>query len=155
MDHAQPPARSLSACFVLPRPPAQILLAEDDQEMRAMIADQLRDDGHHVIETQNGMQLIRAAYRFEAAQLPFDLLITDIRMPGWNGLEALDHLRRAGMELPVIVMTAFGDARLHAMARSLGAALVLDKPFDLDDLRAAVARLLERPEPAEALATSA
>ena len=120
-----------------------------------MIADQLRDDGHHVIETQNGMQLIRAAYRFEAAQLPFDLLITDIRMPGWNGLEALDHLRRAGMELPVIVMTAFGDARLHAMARSLGAALVLDKPFDLDDLRAAVARLLDRPEPAEALATSA
>lgn len=155
MDHAQPPARSLSSCFVLPRPPAQILLAEDDQEMRAMIADQLRDDGHHVIETQNGMQLIRAAYRFEAAQLPFDLLITDIRMPGWNGLEALDHLRRAGMELPVIVMTAFGDARLHAMARSLGAALVLDKPFDLDDLRAAVARLLDRPEPAEALATSA
>jgi DNA-binding response OmpR family regulator len=147
MDHAHPAVPSLSDCFILPRPPAQILLAEDDMEMRAMVADQLRDDGHHVIETANGMQLIRAATRFEAAMIPFDLLITDIRMPGWNGLEALEHLRRAGMKLPVIVMTAFGDARLHALAEDLGAALVLDKPFDLDDLRFAVARLLQRPAP--------
>ncbi|MEO7328890.1 MAG: response regulator [Minicystis sp.] len=147
MDHAQPPVPSASDTAILAQHHAHILLAEDDMEMRSLIAAHLRDDGHHVIETQNGMQLIRAAYRFEAAMLPFDLLITDIRMPGWNGLEALDHLRRAGMTLPVIVMTAFGDARLHAMAESLGAALVLDKPFDLDDLRTAVTHLLRRPVP--------
>ncbi|MFO0759686.1 MAG: response regulator [Byssovorax sp.] len=147
MDHAQPPITSPRDQAVDPPHYAHILLAEDDREMRSLIAAQLRDDGHHVIETQDGMQLIRAATRFEAAMLPFDLLITDIRMPGWSGLEALDHLRRAGMALPVIVMTAFGDARLHALAKDLGAAVVLDKPFDLDALRVAVAKLLRRPAP--------
>lgn len=153
MDRTSIPASLTDATLLDPHVPAQILLAEDDLEMRSLIAAQLREDGHHVIETQNGMQLIRAAYRFEAASVPFDLLITDIRMPGWNGLEAVDHLRRAGMDLKVIVMTAFGDTRLHAMAEGLGAALVLDKPFDLDDLRAAVAALLDRPSPVPAAAS--
>ena len=145
MDRLTQPVFHPEDCFILPQPPTQILLAEDDQEMRAMIAVQLRDDGYDVIEARNGVELMRAARRFEDALLPFDLIVTDIRMPGWNGLEALDHLRRSGNNVPVIVMTAFGDARIHALAESLGAAVVLDKPFDLDDLRTAVARLIEPP----------
>ena len=128
--------------FILPRPPTQILLADDDLEMRSMIAAELRDDGYDVVEAENGMDLVRSALHFRTLLLPFDLLITDVRMPGWNGLEALAQLRRARMTLPVIVMTAFGDARLHTTAEKLGAALVFDKPFDLDDLSAAVAGLL-------------
>jgi CheY-like chemotaxis protein len=122
--------------------PALVLLAEDDAEMRALVAAQLRDDGYEPIEAQNGVELIRALHRIENAVLPLQLIITDIRMPGFDGLEVLEYLRYAGLRVPVIVMTGFGDARTHAKAKSLDAALVLDKPFDIDDLRAAVARLV-------------
>jgi DNA-binding response OmpR family regulator len=128
--------------LMLPRPPRRIVLAEDDPEMRGLLADVLREDGHDVLLAETGLELIRAAQRAEDAGLPVDLVITDVRMPGWSGLEALDFLRRQGTRAPVIVMSAFGSARLHTAARALDATLVIDKPFDLDDLRAAVALLL-------------
>ncbi|APR74865.1 two component, sigma54 specific, transcriptional regulator, Fis family protein [Minicystis rosea] len=124
--------------------PISILLAEDDAEMRALVGMQLREDGYDLVEAQNGVELIRAIHRFESAMRPIHLIITDVRMPGFSGLEVLEYLRYAGLAVPVIVMTAFGDARTHADAASLDAALVLDKPFDVDELRAAVARLVPR-----------
>ncbi|MFT3766153.1 MAG: response regulator [Minicystis sp.] len=121
-----------------------IVLAEDDAEMRALVSAQLREDGYDLVEAQNGVELIRAIHRFESAMRPIHLIITDIRMPGFSGLEVLEYLRYAGLDVPVILMTAFGDPRTHADARALQATLVLDKPFDVDDLRAAVARIVPR-----------
>jgi DNA-binding response OmpR family regulator len=120
----------------------RILLAEDDAEMRSLVSSQLREDGYDVIEARNGVELVRAIHRFESIFVPVHLVITDIRMPGFDGLEVLEYLRYANLAMPVIVMTAFGDSRTHITARANGAALVLDKPFDLDALRAAVARLV-------------
>lgn len=120
----------------------RVLLAEDDAEMRSLLSSQLREDGYDVIEAQNGVELVRAIHRFESAFSPVHLIITDVRMPGFDGLEVLEYLRYANLAMPVIVMTAFGDSRTHLAARSNGAALVLDKPFDVDALRAAVARLV-------------
>jgi CheY-like chemotaxis protein len=119
-----------------------VLLAEDDAEMRSLVSAHLRDDGYDPVEAQNGAELIRAIHRFEGAMLPVRLIITDIRMPGFTGLEVLEYLRYAGLRVPVILMTGFGDARTHAQAKDLDAVLVLDKPFDFEDLRAAVARLV-------------
>jgi DNA-binding response OmpR family regulator len=130
--------------MILRNGPAHVILAEDDAPMRALVATSLRDDGYDVVEAQNGTELIRAVHRFEMSTLPLGLIITDVRMPGFSGLEMLEYLRYAELRLPVIVMTAFGDARTHAEARELGAALVLDKPFDVDMLRSAVAALAPR-----------
>ena len=71
-----------------------------------------------------------------------DLVVTDVQMPGATGMRVLSHVRRAHPTVPVILITAFGSAELHAQAKRLGAATVLDKPFDLAELRKLVQRLL-------------
>lgn len=123
----------------------RILLAEDDAEMRDLLAAELRRDGYDVIEARNGLELVHAIHRFEAARSPLHLVITDVRMPGFDGLEVLEYMRYAELPVPVIVMTAFGDPGTHSSAYRNGARLVFDKPFDLDEMRAAVALILPPP----------
>ena len=71
--------------------------------------------------------------------LAIDLIVTDIRMPGQTGLSIVEGLRNGSKpgswRIPVMLMTAFGDAETHAEAKRLGA-VIFDKPFDLDDFRA-------------------
>jgi DNA-binding NtrC family response regulator len=124
------------------RGPRRIVVADDDDAMRALCAAQLRDDGYQVIEARNGAELVRAIHRFEHAGVRLDLILTDVRMPGFDGLEVLEYLKYARLSVPVIVMTAFGDARVHREAEDLDAALVLDKPFDMEELGAHVARVV-------------
>ncbi len=118
----------------------KILLAEDDVEMRRLLAASLRRDRHEIVEVENGLQLlehISRALRQDDASMP-DVIVSDVRMPGQTGLEVLAILRRADAHVPVILITAFGDPELHAEARALGAVAVFDKPFDIDDLRSAI-----------------
>jgi CheY-like chemotaxis protein len=120
-----------------------ILLAEDDPAMRALIASMLEQEGYEVIEARDGHEVLA---RLEAvrSQSPLSnppaLIVSDIRMPAYSGLDLLAILRCAACPVPVILITAFGDEETHAEARELGATAILDKPFDLDDLRALVVR---------------
>lgn len=121
-----------------------ILLAEDDGAMRELIASALRDEGFDVVEARDGMELldeIEASIR-RVRRDRFALVITDVRMPDFSGLDVLAALHCARWRTPVIVITAFGSAETHDEARELGALRVLDKPFDLDVLRAAVHEVL-------------
>jgi len=125
----------------------RILLAEDDTALRELLAESLRADGHDVVEAIDGGELIRAARSVEAVQFytrhePFDLVITDVRMPGVTGFDVLRYLAAAECPAPVIVITAFGDPDTHARALALGAAAVLDKPFDFEALRSVVLQVL-------------
>jgi DNA-binding response OmpR family regulator len=121
-------------------------VAEDDPEMRRLVVEALRADGYDVREAPDGGRLLVAlAQEFAGPQRPHlvDLLITDVRMPICTGLQIVEQLRAARWPTPVILMTAFGDARARDRAVALGAVL-FDKPFDMDDLRTAVAALLRR-----------
>jgi CheY-like chemotaxis protein len=123
------------------RPPrARVLLADDDFELRSLLSGELRQAGYIVTEVGSGTDLLDrlASDLIQSNQPQFDLLVSDVRMPGWSGLEVLGGLRRAGLRLPVVLITAFGDSKTHRTAHKLGAAL-LDKPFDLDDFRGTVA----------------
>ena len=71
------------------------------------------------------------------------LLISDIRMPGKNSLDVLAGIRWADWSLPVILITAFADAKTNAEARRLGAAMVFDKPFELKELRTLALNMLQ------------
>jgi DNA-binding response OmpR family regulator len=127
-------------------PPARLLLAEDDPELRQMVAGALRGDGYDVVEVRDGGRLlveIGSAYLDEIPADAFDLLISDVRMPVCNGLQILEGLRLAQWRTPAIVMSAFGDDAMRERVHSLGAAY-FDKPFDLDDLRTAVIYMLQR-----------
>jgi len=116
--------------------PTKILLAEDDLELRQLLAMVLRRAGYDVEEVADGSTLLRELADEVGGQKPFDtdLIISDILMPGWTGLNVLAGLRRFDWAVPVILITAFGDAETHAEAARLGAVTVLDKPFDVDDL---------------------
>jgi CheY-like chemotaxis protein len=126
--------------------PPRILLAEDHDDTRALLACMLRQQGYEVTEATSGYDLlgeIAEAWLNRSGRLP-DLIITDIRMPGPSGLRVLEGLRASVWSMPVVVITAFGDAATHVEALRLGAHVVLDKPFDLDVLRTSVAELLNQ-----------
>lgn len=125
---------------------ARLLLAEDDSELRHLLATALRRDGHHVTEARSGIELLDwiAAELDEQGSLDrFDLIISDIRLPGFSGLDMLASLRTAECPVPVVLITAFGDEATHAQALRLGAAALFDKPFDVADLRTAVSRMID------------
>jgi len=117
----------------LPQQP-RVLLAEDDEQMRSLLSEELTAAGYRVFAVSNGKDLFRCLKGHRSACPTPDLVVSDIRMPGVTGIEALRSLRRSDWTMPVIMITAFGDAEIHAEARRLGAATVLDKPFDVDEL---------------------
>jgi CheY-like chemotaxis protein len=125
------------------RPAPRLLVAEDDTEMRVLVASSLRRDGYDVVEVSTGDQLIEALAALPLRSTTPDLIVSDVRMPGRSGLEILAALRRTGRVTPVILITAFPDAATHAEARRLDA-VVFDKPFDLDDLRTAVLNMVSQ-----------
>ena len=118
--------------------PIRVLLAEDDPEMRWALAWYLRHDGYEVLEVKDGTELeavIRAATEGTYGDEPVDLVVSDVRMPGKSSLEVLRDLRRLDWVVPIVLITAFGSAEVHAEARRLGVRAVLNKPFNLDRLR--------------------
>jgi DNA-binding response OmpR family regulator len=123
----------------------RILLAEDDDEMRHLLAGALRRDGYEIMEASDGIEAVGYLYPLAlggTTTAPPDLIITDIRMPGWTGIRVLQMVRAGHVPTPVILITAFGAPETHAEARHLGAAAVFDKPFDMDAVRAAVRKLV-------------
>ncbi len=122
----------------------RVFLAEDDAEMRRLIASALRRDGHFVLEAHDGAGLLLElghAYWGDLPDVTPTVVISDLRMPGRDGLAILRGLRRFAWCPPFILITGFGDDSIHQEAARLGAGAVFDKPFDIDKLRAAVARL--------------
>jgi CheY-like chemotaxis protein len=116
-----------------------VLVADDDDDMRALVASSLRADGYEVLEAIDGAELLDRLE--EALTDPHsrpDVVVTDIMMPRLSGLGVLDALRRAQLHFPVILMTVLADDSIHIVAKRLGALGVLRKPFDIDDLRTAV-----------------
>jgi CheY-like chemotaxis protein len=114
-----------------------VLLAEDDPDLRELMAGALRGDGYTVIELGNGLELLEELQRLRASDLAPDLVVSDIRMPGLGGLQTLSRLREWSCMAPVILVTAFAFEETLTNARALGAAIVLNKPFCMSDLRIA------------------
>lgn len=119
----------------------RIVVADDDQELRETLALAMRKDGYEVIELEDGWQLLR----YLATQMlndsecsSVDVVISDVRMPGKTGLDVLAGVQWGKRPPPFILITAFSDASTHAEATRLGAAALVTKPFDLDEMRALV-----------------
>lgn len=111
-----------------------ILLAEDDDDLRELLANTLGDEGFTVVECPDGLALVDTLVsRLEAGERPFDLVVSDVRMPGVTGLSVLEGLSEwdALRNLPMVLITAFGDPRLHELARRFGAVTLLEKPFEM------------------------
>jgi len=116
-----------------------IIVADDDDDLRAAMVDALQADGHTIIEAHDGEELLELLERAQddASGRP-DVVVTDVKMPKLSGLGVLEALRHARWSLAVVVVTAFSDRSIETVATRLGAAAVLHKPFGSDALLAAV-----------------
>jgi CheY-like chemotaxis protein len=116
-----------------------VLVADDDDDMRTLVAEALRADGCTTLEARDGQELLELlnSARDEPALEP-DVVVADVKMPRLSGLGVLEALRVAHWNLPVVMMTAVTDDSIHDVAKRLGAVGVLRKPFDPDDLLIAV-----------------
>ncbi len=117
---------------------ARIWVVDDDRGVRFVLATALREAGYAV----DGFDSAQAALDALITRGAPDLLFTDVRMPGDDGLVLLDKLKAAQPQLPVIVMSAYTDIASTAGAFRGGAHEFLSKPFDLDDAVALAARTL-------------
>jgi DNA-binding response OmpR family regulator len=117
-----------------------LLLIDDDNDLRHVLARGLRRDGHEVLEAPDGKVALRML-----GETPIDLVITDIIMPEMEGIELITRLRKQHPGLPVIAMSAGGrlnPATHLQIAQSFGVRKTLSKPFELSALLAAVNELL-------------
>ena len=117
-----------------------ILLAEDNHDMRELLAMSLRKNGYKVTEFADGLSMLERYFSVDSAQkdAAFDLVISDVRMPGLTGMEILEDMYDHKGFPPVILITAFGDEETHKQAYLLGAVAMFDKPFNIEDLIAKV-----------------
>jgi len=115
----------------------RILVIEDDQEMRSLLKDFFEEEGFEIHSVSNGSE----AFRILVREL-FDLVITDIRMPGLTGLDIIPGIKKLQPNVLIIVITAFGsdEIRLRAMAR--GATAYLEKPLHFHELRTMIHEII-------------
>ena len=123
---------------------SRVLLAEDDDELRKLLTWSLHREGLKVTECADGMVLLNHldGCLFCGEANDFDVIISDIRMPGITGIEILEGLHALENFPPMILITAFGDVETHAQAQQLGAAAIFDKPFDIEDLLIRIREIL-------------
>jgi two-component system, NtrC family, response regulator AtoC len=115
------------------------LVVDDDDLSREMLAEVLVRDGHAVALAADGSEALRRLGEDE-----FDLVISDVQMARTSGFELLTAVGRSYPDTPVILVTAFADPRAAMDAVSHGAADYLTKPVDIGQLRATIARAVER-----------
>jgi DNA-binding NtrC family response regulator len=120
--------------------PCRVLLVDDEDSLLLTIGANLELAGVDVATASSGEQAIAL---FKAQ--PFDLVLSDIRMPGMNGVDLFRNLRSLRPGTPVILMTAFAVEDLVASAISEGAFTVLSKPFDVDQVLPILLRASRRP----------
>lgn len=118
---------------------SRILVVDDERSMREMLSILLEREGYEAVEARNGQEALQL---FEASL--FDLVISDIQMPGINGIELLSRIKQLSPDVPVLMITAFATAEQAVDAIKLGAFHYFTKPFNNDEIRALVRNALEK-----------
>ena len=128
----------------------RILIVDDEATIRASLQESLTAEGYEVEAAETGEAALAHCHGSS-----FDLVVTDLRLPGVSGLEIMQALRNQGNATPVIMMTAYGDVDTAVEAMRLGAYDFIPKPFKLSDIRKQVrAALRATPDRREAPAAA-
>ncbi len=119
----------------------QILIADDDPSIRLLLRNFLESEGYDTTEAKSGGEVLRML----PEHIP-DLVIMDLRMPEWDGIEVMKKLGEQNLKVPVLLMTAHGTSNSAIQAIQLGAFDYITKPFELDDVLLTVRRFFEYQE---------
>ena len=114
---------------------ARILVAEDEEALRSLVARALRQDGHEVVTANDGAEALDVLAREKGA---FELLLTDIRMPVMDGIALALAAARDHPAVTILLMTGFADQRERAHGLDALIHDVIAKPFSLATIRSAV-----------------
>jgi DNA-binding NtrC family response regulator len=117
---------------------AAILIVEDEAKMRRLLELNLGEDGFSTLsagDAETGLKLL--------GENPVDLVVTDLKLPGMNGLEFLQTIKRQNAAMPVVVMTAFGSVETAVEAMKAGASDYVLKPFSLTEMRLVIHKELD------------
>lgn len=119
-------------------PPLNILLAEDEPSVAFAVSFALKADGHKIEIVADGEQ---ALFELTAKPGAFELLITDHSMPRMNGVELVKRLRDTAFGGKIVVLSAHLSAENRAAYVALGVDIMIPKPFDVHELRAAIRQI--------------
>ena len=111
-----------------------VLVVDDEKEICWLLQQILSQEGYQVSTAHSGKEGL--AHIGQGGEI--DILILDLRLPDMNGLDLLEQIRAGGLQIPVVVITAFGDEESRERAAGLGVKAFLDKPFEISTLLAAL-----------------
>jgi DNA-binding response OmpR family regulator len=120
----------------------RILIVDDEPEMVRGLEDNLRFEGYQTVAAPDG----RRGLALALSEAP-DLILLDVMMPGMSGWDLCRELRRRGLDVPVIMLTARGEEVDRVLGLELGADDYVTKPFSLRELMARIRAVLRRPGP--------
>ena len=117
----------------------KILIVDDEEGMRRLLRRVLSREGFETSAAGSGAEALQMVGSDQ-----FDLVITDVKMPGMDGVELLKELYAFDPSLPVVVITAYGTVESAVQALRAGAYDYITKPFETDEIKLTVAKALER-----------
>ncbi|MGB4594224.1 MAG: sigma-54 dependent transcriptional regulator [Coriobacteriia bacterium] len=119
----------------------RILIADDEKNMRWVLSQALAGEGYDIVEAADGKEALAAI----GDQAP-DVMVLDHRMPAPDGMEVLRRIRSRGLTFPIIMLTAHGNVTTAVEAMKAGASEYLTKPFDLEELKLSIDKVLKMSE---------
>jgi CheY-like chemotaxis protein len=114
----------------------KILLVEDDMRVQRLVRDELEEEGYEIISASDGKQ---AVAMLKDGSFQVNLIIMDLRMPNMDGLDAIGHLLKARLNIPVIIHTAYSSYKNDPLAMAADAYVV--KSHDLTELKEKIKEL--------------
>src|SRR5258706_8011614 len=117
----------------------KIVVVDDEQSVRLSIEQALKSAGHKVTLAARGVEGIKIFH-----QAPADVLVTDIFMPDYDGIQFIGYFRKFYPHVPIIAISGNPIGDMLEVARKLGVAAALEKPFAVEDLLKAVDEVLKK-----------
>lgn len=111
----------------------KILIVDDQFGIRILLNEVFQKEGYKTFQAANGVQALEIVKKHAP-----DLVLLDMKIPGMDGIEILKRMKVIDPDIRVIIMTAYGELDMIQEAKDLGAITHFAKPFDIDDIRAAV-----------------
>lgn len=111
----------------------KILIVDDQFGIRILLNEVFQKEGYQTYQAANGVQALDIVKKHDP-----DLVLLDMKIPGMDGIEILKRMKVIDKDIRVIIMTAYGELDMIQEAKDLGAITHFAKPFDIDDIRAAV-----------------